>query len=112
MLCLLFVECVRTTGELVAVKVVKKEDLLAVDDAALHLEAELMQSLDNPNIVRCLDFFSEDNYYYVILEYMPGGELFQRIMEREHYNEKDARDVVKQVLNGIKYCHDRNIVHR
>lgn len=43
---------------------------------------------------------------------MPGGELFQRIMAKEHYSEKDARDVVKSVLNGIKYCHDKGIVHR
>ena len=43
---------------------------------------------------------------------MAGGELFDRIVEKTFYSEKDARDLVTALLSAIKYCHDNNIVHR
>jgi calcium/calmodulin-dependent protein kinase I len=59
-----------------------------------------------------LDFFEEDKFFYVVLEFLPGGELFNRIVKKEFYNEKEARDVIRLVCEGIKYCHDRGIAHR
>lgn len=41
-----------------------------------------------------------------------GGELFDRIVEKVVYNEKEARDLVSTLLHAVKYCHDRGIVHR
>ncbi|CAM9642609.1 unnamed protein product [Phaeothamnion confervicola] len=46
------------------------------------------------------------------MEQMKGGELFDRIVQKQFYNEKDARDVLKVLLEAVKYCHDRNIAHR
>lgn len=41
-----------------------------------------------------------------------GGELFDRIVQKVVYNEKEARDLVTTLLEAVKYCHDRGIVHR
>jgi calcium/calmodulin-dependent protein kinase I len=41
-----------------------------------------------------------------------GGELFDRIVEKTFYTEKEARDLVKILLSAIKYCHDKDVVHR
>lgn len=41
-----------------------------------------------------------------------GGELFDRIVEKVVYTEKEARDLVSTLLQAVKYCHDRGIVHR
>lgn len=41
-----------------------------------------------------------------------GGELFDRIVAKVVYNEKEARDLVSTLLQAVKYCHDRGIVHR
>lgn len=41
-----------------------------------------------------------------------GGELFDRIVQKVVYNEKEARDLVTILLEAVKYCHDRGIVHR
>jgi calcium/calmodulin-dependent protein kinase I len=71
-----------------------------------------MQSLQHEHIVHLFDFFEEEKYYYLVLEYMEGGELFDRVVKKTVYNEKEARDVVKILVSAIKYCHDRNIVHR
>lgn len=62
--------------------------------------------------VRQLDFFEEPHTYYIVLEYLTGGELFDRIVSKQYYNEKEARDCVKLVLRALKYIHEQNIVHR
>lgn len=41
-----------------------------------------------------------------------GGELFDEIIRRKRFSEKDAAFVMKQVLSAVAYCHDHNIVHR
>lgn len=41
-----------------------------------------------------------------------GGELFERIASEQYFSERDAANVIKQVLSAINYCHSRNIVHR
>lgn len=96
----------------VAVKVLTKSKLSAVDEAALRSEVEILRRLDHPNIVKLIDFFDEEHYFYVVLEYLSGGELFEKLLEKEIYNENDARDVAIQILKAIKYCHDQDLIHR
>ena len=57
-------------------------------------------------------FYEESEYYYLVMEIMDGGELFDRIVQKSFYNEKEARDLVKILLEAINYMHERNIVHR
>ena len=48
----------------------------------------------------------------MILEIMTGGELFDRVVDKEHYSEKEAADTIRPVVDAIKYCHSLGIVHR
>lgn len=100
------------TSKKVAVKIVTRANLTKSDDIALRQEVEILKDLKHRNIVQCFDFFEEEKFYYVILEFMAGGELFDRIVQKSFYNEKEARDVVQIILQSIAFCHDRNIVHR
>jgi calcium/calmodulin-dependent protein kinase I len=102
----------KINGEKFAVKVVNRASLPKDDEEALKSEVEILQKIKHPNIVKLVDFFEEEKTYYVILEYLPGGELFDRIVKKTFYNEKEARDLVSILLGAIKYCHDRDIVHR
>jgi len=55
----------------------------------------------------------EDKYkYYIISEFLEGGELFDRIIENDHFSEKDAAKIMQQLLSAVAYCHSHNIVHR
>jgi calcium/calmodulin-dependent protein kinase I len=101
-----------TDGKKYAVKICQREGLSAEDEASLRQEVDILRSLKHRNIVRCLDFFEEPKQFYVILEIVMGGELFDRIVKKQNYNEKEARDLVVTVLDSIKYIHDLNIVHR
>jgi calcium/calmodulin-dependent protein kinase I len=97
---------------MVAVKVISRTDLPEAELVGLRQEVKILRGIVHPNIVRLLDFFEEEDYCYIVLEYLEGGELFDRIVEKKHFYESEARDVIKTMLIALKYCHERNIVHR
>lgn len=81
--------------------------------AILRNEYEILRSLEYPNIVKAYDLYEEEgNNFSFILEYLAGGELFDRIISKKHYSEKDARDIAQVILSTIKYMHGQGIVHR
>lgn len=102
----------KSDQSVVALKMMNRENLDATSEKNIRSEVSLLQSLNHPNIVRGFEFFEEPKQFYFVLEKVDGGELFDRIVKKTHYNEKEARDLVRVLLNGIKYCHDRNIAHR
>ena len=102
----------RKTGQKVAVKCIDRQGLPDEDENSLRQEVAIMKSLKHTNIVEFIDFFEEEKFFYVVLEFLEGGELFDRIVKKNFYNEKEARDVVKVILDGMKYCHDKGIAHR
>ena len=70
-----------------------------------------MASIKHPNIVPVLDFFEEPDCYFIIMELMSGGDLFDRIGKKKSYSEADARDLVNKILLAVATCHQRNIAH-
>ena len=62
--------------------------------------------MDHPNIVRLFEIFEEDRNFYLVMELMKGGELFDRIVEKESYTEKEAADTIRPLVDAIRYCHD------
>lgn len=101
-----------TDGKKVAVKIVSRHKLQREDELSLRIEVEVLMSLNHPNIVQALDFFEEEECFYVVLEYIEGGELFDRLIEKAVYTEGEARDLFAVLLRAVKYCHDRDLIHR
>ena len=100
-------------GTKVAVKCISKNSELKQEDIdSLHEEVAVLRSVDHPNIVKLYDFFDEKRYYYMAIELMEGGELFERIVKKTFYNEMDARGLVRILLDALAYLHHRGIVHR
>jgi calcium-dependent protein kinase len=58
------------------------------------------------------EFFEDDKRYYLVTEICKGGELFDEVLARGKFCEKDAAVLIKQVLSCVNYCHKNNIVHR
>jgi len=102
----------KETGDPFAVKQVKKSELSEEDHEALKDEIAILSELDQPNIIRLYKVFDEPNDYYLVTERMCGGELFDRIVSKTFYNEKEARDVCKILFEAIEYCTERRIAHR
>lgn len=72
-----------------------------------------MRQLDHPNIINLIDFSESKQYYYIILELAPGGELFHQIVRLTYFSEDLSRHVIVQVARALEYLHEvRGVVHR
>mmetsp|Transcript_37541 Transcript_37541/g.55271 ORF Transcript_37541/g.55271 Transcript_37541/m.55271 type:complete len:330 (+) Transcript_37541:292-1281(+) len=99
-------------GRTFAVKCVSRSKLTEEDKIALIDEVSILKELCHRHIIRLYDFFEDPSSYYLVMEKMTGGELFDRIVAKAYYNEKEARDVCKILLKAVGYCHAYNIAHR
>ena len=90
----------------------QKAQLHLEDQEALLAEARLMQELEHPNIVGLHALFDEHNEFYLVMDLIQGGELFDRIVGMGKYSEEDARYFTFKLLNAVLYLHDRQICHR
>lgn len=101
----------RITGKKVAIKCVLRKELPPSDDAAIYDEVAILASLRHQYVVPLIDFFEEKDCYFIIMELMAGGDLFDRIGLKTSYSEKDARDLCRKMLEAMKYCHDFGVAH-
>ena len=104
----------KTGGRAVAIKIIPPGKMGQNELDGLREEISILQSLEHANIVRCLDFFELPDARYVVMEMMSGGELFDRIVDRQYYNEGEARSVLATLLRTLKYLHTRSppVAHR
>ena len=75
-------------------------------------EINLHKKLDNPYIIRLIDFFIEGKNAYVILEYASKGDLFRFLHRSLHITRKELYRIFIQVLKAFKYLHIKNVLHR
>ena len=75
-------------------------------------EVKIYENLNHPNIIKYI--FSEqiNNYYFLYLEYIPGGSIKNIVEQFGGINERLIRKYTKQILVGLKYLHDNKIIHR
>ncbi|CAG5862630.1 unnamed protein product [Menidia menidia] len=91
-----------------AVKVLKK----TIDKKIVRTEIGVLLRLSHPNIIQLKEIFETDTDIALVLELVTGGELFDRIVERGYYSERDAAHVIKQILEAVAYLHENGVVHR
>ncbi|XP_070791168.1 LOW QUALITY PROTEIN: caM kinase-like vesicle-associated protein [Pituophis catenifer annectens] len=70
------------------------------------------QRVNHPNILQLIDTFETRKEFYIIQELATGGDVFDWILDQGYYTEKDASNVVRQVLEALAYLHNLHIVHR
>ena len=102
----------KSTNEMRAVKMIKKESMSRVEKAMLFTEIENLKKLEHPNILQVYESYEDDVNYYIVTELCEGGELFDEIERRGRFSEKDAIKVMNALLSAINYCHQNNIMHR
>ncbi|CAI5758998.1 unnamed protein product [Candida verbasci] len=99
------------TNEEVAVKIILKKALKGNESMILD-EMKLLETLHNPHIVGFRDWFESKDKFYLVTQLATGGELFDRIVQQGKFTEHDASLVIIQILEALKYLHDKDIVHR
>ncbi|XDV52083.1 hypothetical protein PO909_020851, partial [Leuciscus waleckii] len=75
-------------------------------------EGEWVSVIKHANIVSLEDIYECKSHLYLVMQLVSGGELFDRIVEKGFYTEKDASKLIQQILDAVKYLHDMGIVHR
>lgn len=103
----------KNSGIQYAVKEVETSEMGERETNALKEEITVLKYLRGaPFILRLFDVFYEKGTTYMVLEEMQGGDVLQRICEKEVYTEREARDLCKVLFRAINYCHKKKIAHR
>ncbi|XP_043198886.1 calcium/calmodulin-dependent protein kinase type 1-like [Amphibalanus amphitrite] len=98
-------------GKLFAIKIIDKKALKGKEDS-LDNEVKVLRRLRHPNIVNLLETYEDKHKVYLVMEIVTGGELFDRIVEKGSYTEKDASNLIRQVLAAVDFMHEQGVVHR
>jgi serine/threonine protein kinase len=103
----------KNTKDFFAAKRVTRKDLHPSDAVALHDEVAALKRVTNcQHIVELYDVYDEPDYTFLVLECMKGGDLIDRIIEKRHFTEYDAKEVSRKLLLGVAYCHKKKIANR
>jgi serine/threonine protein kinase len=103
----------KSTKEEFAVKEIPQSKIKdAVDRENVMQEVEIMKQLEHPNFVKMYDLYESKKKVYMVLELVTGGEMFDRIVSKGTYSEKEAAATVKTMAIALQYMHGQNIVHR
>ena len=100
----------KADGKQFAVKVIANDDNTQNENVLRELK--IQSEFDSPYIVNIYDSYQDGKQIVLIIEYINGGELFDAIVKRGSYSEKEAADLIQQVLLGLKILHTNNVTHR
>ncbi|XP_064388109.1 maternal embryonic leucine zipper kinase-like [Halichondria panicea] len=101
----------KLTGEKVAIKIMDKE-LLGSDLPRAFREIKALKKLHHQHISQLFQVIETQRMIYLIIEFCPGGELFDYIVAKERLKEKEARAFFRQIVSALKYIHSAGFVHR
>ena len=98
---------------LIALKVLYKSQLASNNvQTQLKREIEIQSHLQHKNILRLFGYFYDESKIYLILEYAPRGELYDRLKKCGRFTNEVAAKYIYQIVDAIQYCHSKQIVHR
>ena len=96
----------RQLNEIRAMKITNKKS------GSSKSEIEILRKISHPNITNVYEIFEDSKKYYIMMEYLQGGELFEAITSSGSFSEFSAAKIMKQLLSAVNYLHNNNIVHR
>ena len=103
----------KSTNELVAIKKMKKEDM-HTKNQVLHIrsEKEVLSLAKSPWVVDLKSSFQDDSHLYLVMEYLPGGDLMTLLMKKDILTEDESRFYAAELVLAIESCHMLNCIHR
>ncbi|KAJ4891333.1 CBL-interacting serine/threonine-protein kinase 11 [Raphanus sativus] len=104
----------RRSGQSVAVKILNKKKLLANPALSNNIKREIsiMRRLSHPNIVGLHEVMATKTKIFFAMEFVKGGELFNRISKHGRLSEDLSRRYFQQLISAVGYCHARGVYHR
>ncbi|XP_026663288.2 probable serine/threonine protein kinase IRE [Phoenix dactylifera] len=103
----------RVTGDLFAIKVLKKADMIRKNAVeGILAERNILISVRNPFVVRFFYSFTCRENLYLVMEYLNGGDLYSLLKNLGCLDEEMARAYIAEVVLALEYLHSMNIIHR
>jgi Protein kinase domain len=103
----------KITGEYFAIKVLKKADMVSKNQV-MNVKAErtILTQLDSPYVVKLFYTFQSQEHIYLVMEYLNGGDCASLLKNMGQLDENWARRYIAEMVLGLEFLHDRDIVHR
>ena len=97
-----------------AIKTIKKDFFNIHSIESVIREIEILRSLDHPNIVKYFETYEDDFYLHIVMEYIPGDNLFKMISNKKYirFTEKDINEIFLFLMKAVSFLHHNGIVHR
>lgn len=103
---------VKKTGDLRAMKVIRKKDESISFEKSIIKEIELLESIDHPNVLKVFEFYDCPEHICIVTELGKGGTLSKRLNNIVKESEIVKAHIMFQLLSAVNYCHSMNIMHR
>lgn len=102
----------RSTGETFAVKIISKRKVYSSGMDGVTRELNILKNLDHPNIVKLKAFYEDSTDYYIVMEFVAGGDLMDFIAAYGAIEENPTKAIAKQIIEAIDHVHSKGISHR
>uniref|UniRef100_A0A2P2KN03 non-specific serine/threonine protein kinase n=2 Tax=Rhizophora mucronata TaxID=61149 RepID=A0A2P2KN03_RHIMU len=104
----------KATNAQYACKSISKRKLLCKEDYEdVWREIQIMHHLsEHPNVVQIEGTYEDPLFVHIVMELCAGGELFDRIVAKGHYSEKEAAKLIKTIVGVVEACHSLGVMHR
>ncbi|CAL8333239.1 unnamed protein product [Lota lota] len=99
------------TGEKVAIKIMDKKEL-GEDLPRVKVEIDAMKNLSHQHVCRLYQVIETTSKIFIVLEYCPGGELFDYIIAKDRLSEEETRVFFRQIVSALAYVHSQGYAHR
>jgi len=101
------------TQELFAIKMLKKKDMVMKNKVAeVKSEMSILAAVDNPFVMQMHRSFQSHKHLFLVMDYMPGGDLFSLLQELGALPESIAQFYVAEIALALQYLHKKHIIHR
>jgi serine/threonine protein kinase len=91
----------------------QKNKIVDIGDVRrVEREISILKEVRHPNIMQLYEIVETPREFYIVTEYIAGGELFEYIVQKTKLDEREAKELFKQMVDGVGYLHTLNISHR
>lgn len=94
-----------------ALKIIEK-DKVKEKFYLLQREITILRNMDHPSIINFYECYQDSKYLYIVMEYCCGGDLMDRLLKKNHLDEREVCKIMLKLFSAINYVHKKKIVHR